>query len=521
MASADLATQPLQLPSTRQIARKLAVVAATLGAAAVLATQLPGLRDIGHELAGASGGWIAVALAFELASTACFAFVFHGVYDRRPSRRASTSLSMAVQGFNTVLPSGGAGGLAVGAVLLDRAGVPRSFAASRTVALFLVTSLVSFVAVVIAGLGVAGGALPGDAPLVLTLLPGLLALLVIVAVFALPRSGGAVDGVPAGRVRTVVASAREHLREGVGASAELLRAGDRLVIAGSIGYFLFDVAALAAAFHAVGSAGLPVALLVLAYTLGHGGALIPFPGSAEGGLIGMFVMYGMPLHTATAAVLAYRALHAGVPLVLGVIGLADARRLLRDRASVSGVPEPWDTVPPTEGGHAPLEHAADVHPGPGPARLGARRRPQPPSGVVAGDARGRVRRPQGGLPLPRAREGPLQGGAARPRRGPVGGLPRGLDLLRGDRRHDAVRPDGRAGRHLRRRLLHDRAKQRRHEDARRRHGPPLHANVAGQLSREPDRRGDARDLGLRSETWLDLAHGPMGGARLERATSTL
>ena len=66
---------------------------------------------------------------------------------------------MAVQGLNVVLPSGGAGGLAVGAVLLDRAGVPRSFAASRTVALFLITSLVSFVAVAIAGFGVAAGVL--------------------------------------------------------------------------------------------------------------------------------------------------------------------------------------------------------------------------------------------------------------------------------------------------------------------------------------------------------------------------
>ena len=69
-----------------------------------------------------------------------------------------------------------------------------------------------------------------------------------------------------------------------------------------------------------------------AYTLGHAGAIVPFPGSAEGGLIGVFVLYGMPLSTATAAVLAYRALHAGVPLVLGVIGLADARRVLRDPA---------------------------------------------------------------------------------------------------------------------------------------------------------------------------------------------
>ena len=332
MTARDLATESVDLPSTRQIARKLAVVAALLGLGAVLATQLPGLEEIGHQFAGADGGWIAAALILELASTACFALAFHGVYDRRPSVRTSTSLSMAVQGMNIMLPSGGAGGLAVGAVLLDRAGVPRSFAASRTVALFLVTSLVSFVAVVIAGFGVAAGVLSGEATLAVTLLPAAIALLIIVAVFALPRSQGHVERAPSGRLGAALADAREYLRDGVGASAELLRSGDRLVIAGAIGYFAFDVAALAAAFHALGSAGLPIGLLVLAYTLGHGGAMIPIPGSAEGGLIGMFVLYGMSLPTATAAVLAYRALHAGVPVVLGAVGLADVRRLLRDSA---------------------------------------------------------------------------------------------------------------------------------------------------------------------------------------------
>jgi uncharacterized membrane protein YbhN (UPF0104 family) len=330
--TAQLATESAALPSTRQIARKLAVVAGVLAAGVVLATQLPGLKDIGHQLAGADGGWIATALLLELASTACFALAFHGVYDRRPSPRATTSMSLAVQGLNIVLPSGGAGGLAVGAVLLDRAGVPRSFAASRTVALFLITSLVSFVAVVIAGFGVAAGMLSGDATLAVTLVPGIVALLLIVAVFALPRAKGPTKGAPTGRLSTAVANAREYLREGVGASAELLRSGDRLVIAGAIGYFAFDVAALAAAFHAVGSAGLPIGLFVLAYTLGHGGAMVPIPGSAEGGLIGMFVLYGMSLPTATAAVLAYRALHAGVPMLLGAIGLADVRRMLRDPA---------------------------------------------------------------------------------------------------------------------------------------------------------------------------------------------
>jgi uncharacterized membrane protein YbhN (UPF0104 family) len=335
MTAHALPTESAELPSTRQIARKLAVVAVLVAFGAVAATQLPGLEEIAHQLAGADGGWIAAALILELASTACFALAFHGVYDRRPSPRTSTSMSMAVQGMNIVLPSGGAGGLAIGAVLLDRAGVPRSFAASRTVALFLITSLVSFVAVVIAGFGVAAGLLSGEASLVVTLLPGVAALLLIVAVFALPRSQGGVERVPAGRLRTALANAREYLRDGVGASAELLRSGDRLVIAGAIGYFVFDVAALAAAFQALGSAGLPIGLLVLAYTLGHGGAMVPIPGSAEGGLIGMFVLYGMSLPTATAAVLAYRALHAGVPVVLGVIGLADVRRLLRDPAQTA------------------------------------------------------------------------------------------------------------------------------------------------------------------------------------------
>jgi uncharacterized membrane protein YbhN (UPF0104 family) len=329
MTAHALPTKAPELPSAREIARKMAGIAALLVVGAVVVTQLPGLQEIGHQLAGADGGWISAALILELASTASFAVAFHGVYDRRPGPRVSTSMSLAVQGMNIVLPSGGAGGLAVGAVLLDRAGVPRSFAASRTVALFLVTSLVSFVAVVIAGFGVAAGALSGDASLAVTLVPAAAALLLIVVVFALPRSQGSVERMQAGRLRTALANARTYLRDGVGASAELLRAGDRLVIAGAIGYFVFDVAALAAAFHAVGSAGLPIGLLVLAYTLGHGGAMVPIPGSAEGGLIGMFVLYGMSLPTATAAVLAYRALHAGVPLLLGVIGLADVRRLLR------------------------------------------------------------------------------------------------------------------------------------------------------------------------------------------------
>jgi uncharacterized membrane protein YbhN (UPF0104 family) len=238
-------------------------------------------------------------------------------------------MSLAMQGMNILLPAGGSGGLAVGAVIMDRAGVPRGFAASRTVALFLVTSMVSFAAIAVAGVGVATGLMSGQAALVATLVPAVGAVLVIAGVAILPRVIRADAERPDGRVRGLLWSARTHLSDGVEATIALLRARDPLVIWGSIGYFAFDVAAIAVAFHALGVEGLPVGVLILAYTLGHAGAIIPLPGSSEGGLIGMFVLYGASLSGATAAVLAYRALHAGVPMVLGMIGMADVRRLLR------------------------------------------------------------------------------------------------------------------------------------------------------------------------------------------------
>src|SRR3954451_8006312 len=123
------------LLSVREIARKLAAVLAILAAGALLIVALPGLEAIPGHLAGADPAWIAAALVFEIASTVAFAVAFHGAYERRASRRASASLAMAVQGMNIVLPAGGTGGLAAGAVILDRAGVPRAFAASRTVTL--------------------------------------------------------------------------------------------------------------------------------------------------------------------------------------------------------------------------------------------------------------------------------------------------------------------------------------------------------------------------------------------------
>jgi uncharacterized membrane protein YbhN (UPF0104 family) len=322
-----------ELPSARLIARRVGLALLAAGAGVALLTALPGFEQLPAHLAGADPSWIAIAAVLQIASTLSFVLAFHGSYDRRVRRRASAGIALAMQGMNILLPAGGSGGLAVGAVMMDRAGVPRGFTASRTVALFLVTSLVTFAAIAAAGLGVATGLLDGDAALTATLVPALGALLVIAAVVALPRvrRNRAATPIPAdaGRVRRALVGATTHLHDGIGAAVDLLRGKDPLVIWGSIGYFAFDVASLAAAFHAVGAEGMPIGLLVLAYTLGHAGAIIPLPGSSEGGLVAAFVLYGAALAPVTAAVLAYRAFHAGVPTIMGLAGLADARRQIR------------------------------------------------------------------------------------------------------------------------------------------------------------------------------------------------
>ena len=106
----------------------------------------------------------------------------------------------------------------------------------------------------------------------------------------------------------------------------MLASREALLILGAIGYYAFDVASMGAAFEALGGGGPALGLFVLAYTIGHAGAIIPLPGSAEGGLVGAFTLFGSALSLAAGGILLYRVFHAGVPFLLGALGLADMGR---------------------------------------------------------------------------------------------------------------------------------------------------------------------------------------------------
>jgi uncharacterized membrane protein YbhN (UPF0104 family) len=306
------------------LAGGLAVVAA----AAVI--WVPFLEPIRDRFANTEPGWVVAAFVLQLLSVLSFVVALRGAFERRLNWREAFDVGVVEESANVFLPSGGSGGLALGAVILIRSGIPTAFAASRSAVLFLVTSAVSGFALIIFGLLEAANLLPGDASLAQTLIPGLAGALIVAAIIVLPRAIPQLDPDKGGRIRRAVALAQAWLVGAVDTSIEMVIVRrEVLLIAGSIGYYAFDVASMGAAFEALGGGGPALGLFVLAYTIGHGGAIVPLPGSAEGGLVGAFTLYGAPLSLAVGGILLYRVFHAGVPFLLGALGLADMGRQRR------------------------------------------------------------------------------------------------------------------------------------------------------------------------------------------------
>lgn len=314
----------------RHLVRRVIQIALVALVVIVAVSALPGLGDVRERFAGSRPAWLAAALALETGSVLAFVAALRGVFCPHLAWRLSYQIALSEQAANVLLPTGGAGGLALGAWALQRGGMPTDHIARRSVALFLVTSSVNFVAAILAGLALAVGFVPSTAPPVLTLGPAALATVAILAVLALPRVLPAATSAPRGRVRRRLVAARAALGDGIEDAVALVASGQPQVIVGAVGYMVFDVAALWAAFHAFGAPP-PLSVLVLAYTLGQLGGLIPLPGGiggTDGGLIAALALYGTPLSAATAAVLAYRAFQLGLPALLGTVAFGQLQRTL-------------------------------------------------------------------------------------------------------------------------------------------------------------------------------------------------
>jgi uncharacterized membrane protein YbhN (UPF0104 family) len=301
----------------------------------------PGLGDLRDRLANADPRLIVLAAVFEVGSCLAFVAAFRGVFSRGLSWRFSYKVGMAEQAANVLLPTGGAGGLALGAWALRRIGMPAEWIGRRTIAFFLVTSSINFIAVVIAGVAVGLGVLPGEGAMTMALVPAAITAVGLLGVVLAPRFLDGAEAAGGGRLRRAVAAGRGHVAAGIRDAVGLLGSGRPAVTFGAVGYMALDVAALAAAFAALGGGAPSIGGFVLAYTLGQLGGIVPVPGGVggtDGGLILAFGLLGTPIAITGAAVIAYRVFQLGVPAILGIAAFGSLRRSLSDERPQAGVP---------------------------------------------------------------------------------------------------------------------------------------------------------------------------------------
>jgi uncharacterized membrane protein YbhN (UPF0104 family) len=340
MLATDQAVSEFTLPpvDVRSLARRVvvpAVVAAVaLGVLVLAGGPIHAFTDALRRGLDASPAWAVVGIAFECVSLAGYVALMSLVAGRATSRigmRESAQITLAGAAATRLLPTAGAGGIALAVWALRRAGL-RSVSAARTLLSFLVLLYSVFLTVVvIAGAAVAFGLVAGDGPAVLGAIPAAGAMIVIglCLVLATRKPSGGPGGGATRQTdnrhthRQRARSAAQMIGGAVRDAIALVSTGD-LRIAGAAVYWLFDAAVLWSMLHAFGSPpAMPV--VALAYFIGQVATTLPIPGSVSGGMAGVLIAFGVHPELALPAVLAYRTLAVWLPLPAALVSIPGLR----------------------------------------------------------------------------------------------------------------------------------------------------------------------------------------------------
>jgi uncharacterized protein (TIRG00374 family) len=329
--------------SRRAVRKRVLFVLGLILAAAAILILLPGLASVRDRLAEARPAWLALGVALKVLSGVGFVAIFRVVFARELPWRRSFQIGFGELGANALLPTGGAGGLALGAWALRREGMDAPDVARRTVAFFLLTSVANVLALALIGIGMATEVLPGETNPALTIVPAAVAILAVIGALAAGRVAARLRARLEHPARAtsrgaVLAKLSGAVADGVGDAVALLRERNALLIAGMVAYLFFDLLLLQASFAAFGAAP-PLATVWIAYLIGELGGLIPVPGGIGGvdaGLVGTLALYNVPLTHAASAVLAYRAIALWVPALLAAPAFLTLRRTLA-RSARAGV----------------------------------------------------------------------------------------------------------------------------------------------------------------------------------------
>ena len=307
----------------RSLWRGLISLAILVALVVSLLLAVPGLHGVADAVADMRLGWVAVAVVFEILSCLGYVIAFLQVFDRAPVRFGAR-VALSELAFGAAVSLGGAGSIAVGAWLLVERGASPARVAQRSAVLFLLTSAINVVTLVLAGLGLALGVLNGPDNPLLSVVPAAVGTAVLALFLALPAiSDRVAAGWSPGRARTLLTEFAGTIRS----TRHLLSTPDWRII-GAVAFLWCDIAVLAACFAAEGTVP-PLATIVLAYQIGYLSNLIPVPGNIgilDGSLVGMFVIFGVSATLATAATVVYHAIALWVPAMWGTVAFIILRR---------------------------------------------------------------------------------------------------------------------------------------------------------------------------------------------------
>jgi uncharacterized membrane protein YbhN (UPF0104 family) len=309
--------------SGHSLGRGLISLAILVAIVVGLLLAVPGLHGVAHDVANMNAGWLLLAVGLEILSCVSYVIAFLQVFDRAPIRFGAR-VALSELAFGAAVSLGGAGSIAVGAwLLVERGGDPARIA-ERSAVLFLLTSAINVITLVLAGLGLFTGLLPGPSNPLLSIVPAAVGIAVLIFFLLLPRFSERLASRHApGRLRTLLVETAATIRQ----TERLLRQPDWRIV-GAIGFLWFDIGALAACFAAAGVVP-PVAALVLAYQIGYLSNLIPVPGGIgvlDGSLVGMLVIYGAAATTSAAATVVYHAIALWIPAMWGTAAFILLRR---------------------------------------------------------------------------------------------------------------------------------------------------------------------------------------------------
>jgi uncharacterized protein (TIRG00374 family) len=332
----------LPLLTRRRVAQTLLVVLALLICIYFLFPKLVGLGDALSKLGDAEASWIAVAIGFNVIAIATYIALFKAVVggDALRLRWIETyEINMAGVAATLLFSAAGAGGIALTYWALRKAGMRRRDVGRRMVAFLALHYVFYPVALIVFGILLRTGVMPGKHSVELTVVPAAVAgiLLVLGVLLALIPSdlGRRVAAHARGeRAQTIAANiakvpaiAAEGFRFALSLFAHPSRGG--LAVIGAAGFWAANIGILWASFQAFG-VEVPLAVVVQGFFLGMVANLFPLApagvGAVDAGMIGAFVLFGIPEETVFPAILVYRLVAFWLPIPPGIVAFFQLRK---------------------------------------------------------------------------------------------------------------------------------------------------------------------------------------------------